>query len=659
MNHGRLMLRIRAALTGAAMLPVLAVGMASSPVTASANTTRFIPSSGTATITGSVASSSTAGVENPEFPGVAEGDAAGAAGASGPNRSHSSTVGGSTSGIATGDGNGTVAGSNPELATSFQGLNHFINRFGVSGGNQFSLEPPDQGLCATNGVILETLNDVLAVYKPDGSFASGPEALNAFYGYPFAINRHTGVRGQFVTDPSCLFDAATQRWFHVVLTLETVPSGKGAGRFTGKNHLDLAVSQTSSPSDGWNIYRVPVQDDGTDGTPDHHCSGIWYDGTPNNTCLGDFPHIGADANGFYITTNEYSFFGNDFHGAQLYAFSKQALAAGAATVAVTQIDTHGMDNGNSGFTLAPAQVPPGGAQESMAGGTEYFLSSNAADEAHGNGASVGPRSSNQILVWALTNTSSLDGTPALALNHTTLGVGTYAFPSPSNQMSGPTPLRDCLNNNACSIRLNGFADPFQEKEYNLDSSDTRMMQTTFAQGQLWGALDTSLSHASSKSAGVEWFVVQPAVSGGGAVSATATNTGYLGLPDDNLTYPAIGVTAAGRGVMAFTVVGGDRFPSAGYALISSSGVGSVHVAKEGAGPADGFSGYIIENLPNPIRPRWGDYGAAAVVGNQVWIGSEYIGQTCDLDTYEATNFRCGNTRTALANWDTRISLVTP
>jgi hypothetical protein len=319
-----------------------------------------------------------------------------------------------------------------------------------------------------------------------------------------------------------------------------------------------------------------------------------------------------------------------------------------------------MDSGNSGFTLAPAQAPPGGAQESKAGGTEYFLSSNAADEAHGNGASIGPRSSSQILVWALTNTASLNSsTPSVALNNTALGVSTYAFPSPSNQKSGPTPLRDCLNNKACSTALNGVADPFQEKEYNLDSNDTRMMQTTFAAGQLWGSLDTSLPHASSKSAGVEWFVVTPAISRHGALSAAAINSGFLGLPDDNLIYPAIGVTAGGRGVMAFTVVGGDRFPSAGYALINSSGVGPVHVAREGAGPADGFSGYIFENLPNPIRPRWGDYGAAAVVGNQIWIASEYIGQTCTLAQFEATNFRCGNTRTALANWDTRISLINP
>jgi hypothetical protein len=644
--------RIRAALTGVAILPVLAAGIVSSPVTVAANTTRLISTSGTARIAAGSGSSSTAGIQNPEFPGTVGADATAAGTSKGPNRSHSSRVGGSKAGSNVNAG--SLALSNPELVTSFDGLNHFVNRFGVSGGNQFSLEPPDQGLCAGNGKILETINDVLAVYNPDGTIASGPTALNAFYNYPFAIDRSTGVRGPFATDPSCLFDTATQRWFHVILTIDTLPNGE----FIGTNHLDLAVSKTADPSGSWNIYRVPVQDDGTAGTPNHGCSGIWYDGSANNACLGDYPHIGADANGFYITTNEYSFFGNDFHGAQLYAFSKSALAAGKKSVAVTQIDTHGMDKGNSGFTLAPAQAPPGGAQASSANGTEYFLSSNAADEAHGNGTAIGPRQSNEILVWALTNTASLNTKPAITLSHTALPVGTYAFPSPSQQMKGSTPLRDCLNDTACATALNGQRDPFHETEYSLDSNDTRMMQTTFVQGQLWGALDTSLQPTTSQIAGIEWFVVTPVTAPNGSVSASATNTGYLSLSTDNLIYPAIGVTSAGRGVMAFTVVGTDLFPSAGYALMTSAGVGDVHMAQTGAGPADGFSGYIYENLPNPARPRWGDYGAAAVVGNQIWIASEYIGQTCSFKTYKG-DFTCGGTRTALANWDTRISLINP
>ena len=648
--------RLRAALTGAAiLLPILAVGVASSPIAVTATSSRLINSSGTATLATDPGDASA--VAGPEFPGQATGGSGGVGATDrfSAGRSQTSTNGGSTTGLATGDGNGTIAASNPELNTSFAGLNHYINRFGVSHGNQFSLEPPDQGLCANSSVELETLNDVLAVYSPSGTVVTGggPMSLSAFYGYPPSINRKTGVRGPFPTDPSCLYDSASGRWFHVMLTLETVPSN---GFFTGKNHLDLAVSNTSDPTGAWTIYKIPAQDDGTDGTPNHGCSGTWYDGTANNTCLGDYPHIGADANGFYITTNEYSFFGNDFHGAQVYAISKAQLVAGGA-ITVNQLDTHGMDNGNSGFTLAPAQAPPGGHQETGARGTEYFLSSNAADEAHGNGVAVGPRSSNQILVWALSNTSSLGGTNKVTLTHATLPVGTYAFPPASSQKSGQTPLRDCLNSSACSTSVFGVPDPFKEQEYNLDSSDTRMLQTTFAQGQLWGALDTALAHASKGKAGVEWFIVRPTISRTGTLSAVPTNAGYLGLPDDSLTYPAIGVTSAGRGVMALTVSGGDRFPSAGYALISSSGTGPVHVAADGAGPADGFTGYKFFN--NPPRPRWGDYGAAAVVGDQVWLASEYIGQTCDLDTFLSTSFTCGKTRTLFANWDTRISLVTP
>ena len=56
-----------------------------------------------------------------------------------------------------------VAGSNPELANSFDGLNHFDQRT-ANGGNQFSLEPPDQGLCAGNGFVVEVVNSVIQVW---------------------------------------------------------------------------------------------------------------------------------------------------------------------------------------------------------------------------------------------------------------------------------------------------------------------------------------------------------------------------------------------------------------------------------------------------------------------------------------------------------------
>jgi hypothetical protein len=49
--------------------------------------------------------------------------------------------------------------SNPHLKLSFDGLNHRQQRT-ANGGNQFSLEPHDQDLCAGNGFVMETINDV-------------------------------------------------------------------------------------------------------------------------------------------------------------------------------------------------------------------------------------------------------------------------------------------------------------------------------------------------------------------------------------------------------------------------------------------------------------------------------------------------------------------
>src|SRR5580765_2745056 len=115
-------------------------------------------------------------------------------------------------------GNGT-AKANPELALSIDGINHFQQRFVAGGANQFSIEPPDQGLCVGNGFVLETVNDTLRIFDTAGNPVIAPTALNDFYHYASAIDRAHGTFGPSITDPSCLFDTQTQRWFHVVLTL--------------------------------------------------------------------------------------------------------------------------------------------------------------------------------------------------------------------------------------------------------------------------------------------------------------------------------------------------------------------------------------------------------------------------------------------------------
>jgi hypothetical protein len=66
-------------------------------------------------------------------------------------------------------------------------------------------------------------------------------------------------------------------------------------------------------------------------------------------------------------------FGNNFNGAQVYAFSKAALAAGAATVNVVQFENLVLSDGTPGFTVWPGAGPPTTATPPADHGTEYFL----------------------------------------------------------------------------------------------------------------------------------------------------------------------------------------------------------------------------------------------------------------------------------------------
>ncbi|HEY5680931.1 MAG TPA: hypothetical protein VIS55_12760, partial [Pseudomonadales bacterium] len=326
-----------------------------------------------------------------------------------------------------------VAGSNPELALSFDGLNHRNQRL-ANGGNQFSLEPPDQGLCVGNGYVVEAVNSVLRVYDTAGNPLTGVQDLNTFFNYPAAINRTTFEFGPFVIDPVCYFDPENERFIVAITTLHQTLSGE----FTGRNTIDLAVSNSGDPTGDWTVYYVPAQNDGTEGTPDHGCT---LDGTAPGPCFQDYPHIGADRYGVYISTNEYDLFGPSYNAAQVYAFSKAQLAEHPASIDVTLVENLNVD-GSPGFTVWPA-ISPAGEYSNERNGTEYFLSTIAGDGSEsGNPTGTARR----IGLWALTNTQSLDSdTPALQITSRLINSQTYVFPPTSDQKPGDIPLGECLN----------------------------------------------------------------------------------------------------------------------------------------------------------------------------------------------------------------------
>ena len=159
------------------------------------------------------------------------------------------------------------------------------------------------------------------MWDTDGNPVTGVQDLNTFFGYPPAIIRATGEYGPDVIDPICYYDPDNQRFVAAVTTLYHVGT---TADYNGKNSIDVAVSNTGDPTGLWTIYHVPAQNDGTDGTPDHGCT---LDGTTPGPCFQDYPHIGADRWGVYISTNEYDTFGPSYNAAQVFAFSKAQLAA--------------------------------------------------------------------------------------------------------------------------------------------------------------------------------------------------------------------------------------------------------------------------------------------------------------------------------------------
>lgn len=521
---------------------------------------------------------------------------------------------------------GKKAKSNPELIFSLEGVNHRDSRLAF-GGNQFSGEPADQGLCVGNGYILETVNSALRVYDATTGAAMSPVlALNEFYGFPPAFNRTTGVYGPFTFDISCHFDADSNRWFHLAVDLDQDPI---TGAFNGKNYLDLAVSTSGDPTGSWNIYRIPGMNDGSEGTPNHNC--------PGGPCFADFPHIGVDKNGVYISTNEFPLFADGFIGAQVYAISKSALAAGASSVDVYLFNTgdaaYQVRAGEPGFTLWPALSADNQFAGSQ-GGTEYFVSSNAVfDDANGD--------SEEMIVWAVSNTKSLNSFSArLELTKTIIPSVRYAVPPPSVQKAGTIPLGELFY---------GATEPGL-----IDTSDSRVLDVRYANGKLWAVLGTAAEVESEQRAGVAWFIFDPSVSSAG-VNASINSQGILALAGENLAYPTIGVTASGRGAIGFTRVGENLYPSVGFASIDAvAGVGPVHMIKEGQSPTDGFTEY------EGGRPRWGDYGAAAVSGPAVYLAGQYIEQPpCTVSEFIATGYSCAGYRTLFANWSTRVSKLTP
>ena len=523
-------------------------------------------------------------------------------------------------------GNALVSGK----FSSFVGLTEFEQAYEVfAGGNNGAnseLEPPDQGLAVGNGFVVEVINDAIAVYDTSSNLL-GAEALNPFFDQApvLTVDPKTGnvipPFGAFISDPRVLYDASTGHFFVSVVEIDVDPA---TGNFLSTSHVMVAVSVDANPFDGFNVFSLDTSKDGD----------ARFGGCPNG-CFGDQPLVGFDASGFYVSTNAFSLDTFTFRGDQVYAISKTALETAplsGSPIAVTAVHFGDLKQAEGpGHSVQPAFVPPGGSFATANGGTEYFVS--ALDFTH--------TLDNRLTVWAMTNTSSLDSTPNLAFHNIVIDTETYGQPPATEQKPGPTPLLDLI---AQVLHI-------KNHESLIAGNDDRIQQVTYANGMLWTSVPTIVqTRQGPVRAGAAWFILSP-WSNGSQVNATVVNQGYVAINSpmqDSVLFPAVGVNAAGKAVVAFSIAGDDYYPSAGYApLDATNGIGEIVISFNGVAPDDGFSPYFgVSNAPGRVG-RWGDYSWATSDENgTLWMGAEVIPP-------EQAPF------IPFANWGTLITAVKP
>ena len=520
-----------------------------------------------------------------------------------------------------------VTGPGAELGTHFAGLTFHNQRRDADGGNQLSLEPPDQGLCVGNGEVIEPINDLFTTYDAaTGDQTGGFESLNQFFFHEHEIDRtdpNKPVFGTFISDPRCYYDSSTNRFFMTILAFGRDPV---TGAFEAPGTFHIATSKTGTPTTNpadWNFFSLDVTNDGRDSEQTH----------PGCPCFGDQPLLGIDANGVYIATNEFPIDPNTpgFNGAQIYAIQKSALVGGTTpnvvrfegTAGPIPFDQTGYGNGIP-YSLQPA-LSPDGQFATADNGTEYFLGA----------LEFGKKPfqlDNRLAVWALTNTASLNtATPDLKLKDTIISSEVYGLPPAIVQPKGPTPLTDL----------------FKEHESLIDGGDDRMQAAIYANGHLWGASDTTVkTPIRGVQVGTAYYMITPSVAADGSVSGSVDKQGYLSVTGNSVTRPSIAVTSTGKVVIGVSLIGPDFFPSAAYTTFDDSpdsAPTTLHVVARATVPDDGFSGLRAEGADGVAR--WGDYGFAATDGNSVWVANEWIpGLVQGAD---------------LANWGTYVSKVTP
>lgn len=350
-------------------------------------------------------------------------------------------------------------------ATGVKGLNA-VDSASLATNPLGDLEPPDQGLCAGNGSVVETNNiGEILVYNTALQRQSAPIPYDTLMGL-------TGRGWSSGGDPSCEYDSSNGgHWFFTqfVSASPEASGGPFAGCFAAVANTcyeGIAVSQGSSPFGPYWVYFLNAN----------------YD--PNEPggpfLLNDFAKIGVTRDAFLLFYDEFplnggGFGGGIFNGAQEFAFDKNALERGRRVtlsngspnpnfnvahqnmglLATPDGNCDGTNGGTAGVTcwvaVIPAQPADAGQYDNHNGGSGFMIGGLDFNSF----ATLPSGGDNRMATWAWTGLSNLNSSGCGSCSGIQFGgelfTGTNPYYNPENavgvgilavQKAGPIPLGD-------------------------------------------------------------------------------------------------------------------------------------------------------------------------------------------------------------------------
>ena len=207
------------------------------------------------------------------------------------------------------------------IGLNFDGINRFEGA-ALSGNNGYA--PPDNAGAVGQSHIVQLINGAFAVYdKSNGAL------LNATSGRQFwidaGVDPGTGISGLGAFNQRILYDPNEDRWIAAALTADSVD-----------NRVMLARSETSDPQGPWQAVSFLGNAGGT---------GRFV----------DYTALGIDANGIYVTTNNFTSISGSLDSVSVFSVPKADLLAPTPSLAnMTRFDD--LNSGSQpliGWTLQP------------------------------------------------------------------------------------------------------------------------------------------------------------------------------------------------------------------------------------------------------------------------------------------------------------------